>query len=313
MIHVILNPTGGSGRALAAWTRAESHLGSLGRPISLHRTISRGSATGIARELASNGPDAIVIAVGGDGTVHEVANGLLLGGAGSPEPAFAVLACGSGNDFARQTGFSGNPAALAAMIAAGRTRRIDAGLLQWPGGQEWFVNIASFGFTGAAARNADVRSKRYGVVSYVWSAVRAIVTHQDYDVAIGVDGLAPARRRIGTAVVANGQWFGAGMHVAPQAVLDDGVLDLLTVQGAGRLRLLGLLAGVFTGRHLRSPTVSVVPARTIHLEWQGDLPIEAEGELVRARSPLTVTVHPGVLHVICGSQGAPRGGGEPRS
>lgn len=298
MIHAILNPTGGSGRALAAWTRAESHLGSIGRPLTVHRTTARGSATAMARDLAGAGPDAVVIAVGGDGTVHEVANGLLLGGQGRPEPAFAVLACGSGNDFARQMGFTANPADLAASISAGIVRRIDAGHLGWPGGEEWFVNIASVGFTAAAARNADVRSKRYGVVNYVWSAVRAILEHRDYEVGIGVDGAAPTPRRIGTAVLANAQWFGAGMHVAPGARVDDGVLDLLTVEGAGRFRLLGLLAGVFTGRHLRSATVAVVPARTVRVEWFGDLPVEAEGELVAARSPLTATVYPGALRVV---------------
>jgi diacylglycerol kinase family enzyme len=88
------------------------------------------------------------------------------------------------------------------------------------------------------------------------------------------------------------------MHVAPIARVDDGVFDLLTIQGAGRIRLLGLLMGVFSGRHLRSRTVGVAQVRTVRLEWEGDLPVEAEGELVPARSPLVVTIHPGALRVV---------------
>ncbi|MDZ4674472.1 MAG: diacylglycerol kinase family lipid kinase [Gemmatimonadota bacterium] len=298
MIHVILNPTGGSGRAQKAWTRAESHLGALSRPLTVHRTTGRGSATAIARELSSEGSEAVVVAVGGDGTVHEVTNGLLHGGQGRPAPAFAVLPVGTGNDFARGFGFSTDPGVLVRWLAAGATRRVDAGHLAWPGGEEWFVNIASFGFTGAAARHADRRSKRLGVANYAHSAVAAILAHRDYDLTLSVDGGPPVRRRLGTVVLANAPWFGSGMHVAPGARPDDGLLDLLTVEGAGRIRLLGLLAGVFTGRHLRSRTVTVRPVRTVRLEWEGDLPLEAEGELVGARSPLTATVHPGALRMV---------------
>lgn len=259
----------------------------------------------MARELAGTGPDTVVVAVGGDGTVHEVANGLLRGGQGRPEPALAILAAGSGNDFARHLGLPRDPAGLADLLRAGTTRRVDAGHLAWPGGEEWFVNVASFGFTAAANRIADKAGKRHGGVAYVTSAVRAIASHRDYTVALGADGAVVAPTALATGVLANAAWFGAGMHVAPGALVDDGLLQLLTVQGAGRFRLLGLLAQVFRGRHLRSRAVTMVPTRSVRMEWAGDLPFEADGELVGARSPLVATVHPGVLRVV--ARGNPAG------
>ena len=269
----------------------------------MHPTVGKRSAVAIATRLAAEGPGAVVIAVGGDGTVHEVGNGLLRGGQGRPEPAMAVLAAGSGNDFARQMAFPKDPAALLGMLERGGTRRIDAGRLSWPGGEEWFVNGASFGFTAAANRLTDAPGARHGRIAYTLGGVRAILSHRDYQVSIGLDGAEPSLVTIGTGVMANGAWFGAGMHVAPGARVDDGLFSMLTVAGAGRLRLLGLLAGVFGGWHLRSRTVSLRLVGSVRLEWEGDLPMEADGEPVAVGSPVEARVHPGALRVVTGTAG----------
>lgn len=272
--------------------------------MTLHQTGGRGSAIGLAMELAGEGPGSVLLAVGGDGTVHEVANGLLRAARGNEAPALAILPAGSGNDLARQLGFSKRPAHLAARLAAGGTILIDAGLLTWPGGAEWFVNVASFGFTGAAARIADRTGKRIGGVSYVTSALRALARHRDHDLRIEADGGPPWSGQLGTGVLANAAWFGSGMHVAPGARVDDGMLDLVTVTGAGRARLASLLAGVFGGWHLRSRSVSRRLVRSVRVAWDGDLPWEADGEVLPARSPVLAAVHPGVLRIVAASAAA---------
>lgn len=235
--------------------------------------------------------------MGGDGTVHEVANGLLRGGQGRPAPAMAVLPAGSGNDFARQMGYSRDPAVLLDRLATGATRRIDAGHLAWPGGEEWFANGSSCGFTAAANRLTDAPGVRHGRLAYTLGGIRAILAHRDYQLRIGLDGREPEPVRIGTVVMANGAWFGAGMHVAPGARVDDGRFTLLTVAGAGRLRLLGMLAGVFGGWHVRSRAVRLQLVGAVRLAWEGELPFEADGEPVAARSPVVATLHPGVLRM----------------
>lgn len=271
----------------------------------MQQTQARGAAVGIAAELAAASPGGVLLAVGGDGTAHEVANGILRAGLRQGGPALAILPAGSGNDLARQLGFSRDPRRLAARLSAGHSSMIDAGLISWPGGWEWFVNVASFGFTGATARITDRMGKRFGGLSYVVGALRAIGAHRDLDLRLGVDGGPVMPLRICAGVLANAAWFGSGMHVAPGARLDDGRLDLLTVAGAGRARLVGLLAGVFGGWHLRSRTVNRQLVQSIRVEWDGDLPWETDGELLPARSPLTAELHPGVLKVLAGG-GLPR-------
>jgi len=285
------------------WARAEPLLRRAGLAWILHRTAGRGAATGIGAELAASEPDVTVLCVGGDGTVHEVANGLLRGGLDRPRPTLAILPAGSGNDFARQLGIPRDMAAWARLMAAGPTRAIDAGHLGWAGGGEWFLNVASFGFTGATALVTDRMGKRLGGLSYVVGAVRAIAGHRDYSLRIGLDGEPPRPVRLCAGVLANAAWFGSGMHVAPGALVDDGLLDVLTVEGAGRLRLLGLLAGVFGGWHLRSRTVSRRPAARVWLAWSGDLPFEADGEPLAVASPAEIGVFPAALRVVAPAPG----------
>jgi YegS/Rv2252/BmrU family lipid kinase len=286
------------------WARAEPLLAGLGRGMTVHQTGGRGSATRIALDVAGEGPGSVLLAVGGDGTVHEVANGLLRSARGREAPALAILPAGSGNDLARQLGFSKHSGRLATRLQAGRTTLIDAGLLTWPGASEWFVNVASFGFTGAAARIADRMGKRFGGVSYVASALLALARHRDFDLRTVVDGGPPWSGQLCTGILANAAWFGSGMHVAPGARVDDGMLDLVTVTGAGRLRLAGLLAGVFGGWHLSSRSVSRRLVRSVRVEWAGDLPWEADGEVLAVESPVLAEVHPAVLRVVAAPQAA---------
>lgn len=239
----------------------------------------------------------MVVAVGGDGTVHEVANGLLSGSGGRPSAALAALPAGTGNDYARGLGFLTDPAGLARRLAAGTTRCVDVGYLEWSGGHRWFVNILSFGVTGEAARRADSRFKRWRRAGYALAAAEAILSHRDVDLQIELDEAPAVHRRIGALVVANAPWFGSGMRVAPGARPDDGQLDLVSVEGAGRLRLLGLLAGVLGGWHLRGRAVTTRRIRRLRLVWEGSLAAEAEGEPVPVRSPLEVTIRPAALRV----------------
>lgn len=227
-----------------------------------------------------------------------MANGLLDGPAGGVLPAVAVFPAGSGNDFVRHLGLGRGVTALADLLVSGRARPVDAWQVAWPGGHRWFVNVASFGFTGTAARLIDARGKRFGGLSYVYGGVLALLGHRDYAVRIQVDDEPWAPRRLCAGVLANSPWFGSRMHVAPGARSDDGRLDFLAVQGAGRLRLLGLLAGVFTGRHLRSRAVSRRLATRVRLDWEGDLPVETDGEPLAARPPLEITCRPDALRVL---------------
>lgn len=236
--------------------------------------------------------------VGGDGSLNEVVNGLLAGPDSTVSPPIAILAAGSGNDFGRHLGLRRGAGALADLLATGTPRSVDAWRLAWPGGGRWFLNVASFGFTGQAARIIDQRGKRFRGLSYVYGALLALLRHRDHLVRLRVDGGGWQDLTVCAGVLANTPWFGSRMHVAPGARSDDGRLDLLTVQGAGRTRLLGLLAGVFTARHLRSPAVHRRLVGRLALDWEGTLPVETDGEPVEVVPPLEVTCRPAALRVL---------------
>lgn len=266
-----------------------------GTPFMVHRTVGRGDGARIAQALAGEGETATIVVVGGDGSLNEVVNGLMAAEGGDPLPSLAIFPVGSGNDFARSLGIHRGHAALAALLSHRVVRLVDAWQLACPGGGRWFVNVASFGFTGSAAAIIDRRGKRFRGLSYVYGAILALAHHRDREVHLATDGASGAGLLVGAGVLANAPWFGSAMHVAPGADTGDAQLDLFLVQGAGRLRLLGLLAGVFTGRHLRSPTISRQLVRRLTLDWVGDLPFETDGEPLSLRPPVTVTCRPGAL------------------
>lgn len=236
-----------------------------------------------------------MVVVGGDGSLNEVVNGLMTADAGSPLPSVAICPVGSGNDFARSLGIRAGPNGLTRLLSHPVTRSVDAWKVAWPAGQQWFINVASFGFTGTAAAIIDQRGKRFRGLSYVYGAMLALASHRDREVVLSADAKPGAAMLVGAGVLANAPWFGSAMHVAPGADTGDGRLDLILVQGAGRLRLLGMLAGVFAGRHLRSPTVSRRLVSEATLEWAGELPFETDGEPVPVTPPVTISCRPGAL------------------
>lgn len=233
--------------------------------------------------------------VGGDGSINEVVNGLLGADARGGLPVLAICPGGSGNDFARSLGIRAGSGELVRLLDHTATKSVDAWEVAWPAGRQWFVNVASFGFTGRAAAIIDRRGKRFRGLSYVYGAILALAHHRDQEVVLACEAEPGSTMRVGAGVLANAPWFGSAMHVAPRADPGDGRLDLLLVQGAGRLRLLGLLAGVFTGRHLRSPTVSRRLVSRVALDWVGELPFETDGEPVQVTAPVTVSCRHGAL------------------
>lgn len=262
--------------------------------VSVHRTAGRGDGARIAAGLSACGPGTTLIVVGGDGSLNDVANGLLDSGIDTL-PTLLIYPVGSGNDFARHLGVPRGAQSLLECLSAGAVRRVDAWQLAWPAGHRWFVNVASFGFTGAAAAIIDRRGKRFGGMSYAVGGLLALAGHRDRPVRVEVPGRDPEEGLLGAGVLANAPWFGSRMHVAPGADSGDGRLDLLTVRGAGRLRLVGLMAGVYLGRHMNSASVSRWQIPSVRLAWNGDLAFEADGEPVPATSPVEVSARRGGL------------------
>ncbi len=280
---IIINPAarGGSGRK--DWTRAVAAVRSHFGPFECVFTEASGDASRIAREEALAGRR-FLVAFGGDGTISEVAGGILDSGA---DAELGVLPHGTGADFVRSLELSTHLPDAARSLREGRTLWMDAGKVSYLGsdGRErlrFFINSASFGLSGEVTENTNRSGKALGgLVSFASNTVKTAFTFDPPDVYIEVDD-EPARRfPITTVTFNNGRYFGGGMKMAPAASLVDGRLDMIVVQKLPFLRILAQGPRLYAGAHLGMPEVHhrlLSSARARPVDPQTRIPVEIDGE-----------------------------------
>jgi YegS/Rv2252/BmrU family lipid kinase len=236
---------------------------------------------------------AAVIAAGGDGTVHEVANGLLRARGGA---AFGVLPLGSGDDFVKML-----PARdPVERIAAPRPLAFDAGVIRSGGETRYFANGMDIGFGAHGAYNIRKVPRVFtGLAAYLGAIALTLVRYPTLSVRLQLDGGAPFAQTTAMTAVMNGRAFGGSFHVCPDARADDGELDLLIADGVGRLAILGLVPKIMRGAHAGDPRLKLVRARTVTIESETPLLVEADGEIAfEDARRLEVEVLPGALRVL---------------
>lgn len=271
---VIVNPASRRGRGAAAWPAAASALRSHFGAFECRFTAARGDAARIAREEGERGR-LFVVAFGGDGTISETARGILLSG----KPVeLGILSHGTGGDLVRSLPLSRRLPDAARALRLGRTVAIDVGRVVFENGRETsFVNSASFGLSAEVARR--VRESAGG--GYVAETLRAASDYRHPEIELRVDSGPPRRVRITTVSLHNGRFFGGGMKMAPEALLTDGLLDLVVVKKLSLSKLVRESPLLFLGAHLRLPEVehrrvSVVEARPV--DPGVEVPVEIDGE-----------------------------------
>ncbi len=234
-----------------------------------------------------------MVAVGGDGTVNEVVNGLA--SAGAPV-TLGILNAGRGNDCRRNFGLPSRlPLALERLLG-GHDVPIDVGLAEWPDGRRrHFVMSLGAGFDAAAAERAE-RARGSGKAPYVRAILSTLRAYTPLPATIHVDDRLHSSGPIAAAVVANGPYYGQGMKIAPPADPFDGVLDLVVLGDLGRLELLRWLPTVYRGRHLANPKVSTARGRTVSIDAPTPLPVHVDGEPC-GQTPVRVSILPGGLRL----------------
>lgn len=254
----------------------------------LTETLSTGP--GHAMEIARASDAGVVLAVGGDGTAHEAANGILTSGRRS---VLGVLPVGTGNDFARALGIPADPLATAAALVRARPRALDVGEVNG----RYFLTIAGAGFDGEVARQVNEWPKvASGVLMYALGILKMLVTYRPVESTIDVDG-AVQRERLFLIAVGNTAWQAGGMWTVPPAQPDDGLLHAVIAGPLTRLETLRVLPKVFSGEHLGHPKVHQAAGRTIRVEASRPLAVQADGEVV-GTLPAVFTVHPRRLTVL---------------
>jgi YegS/Rv2252/BmrU family lipid kinase len=299
---VVVNPRSRNGVTGRRWDGVEQKLRAALGPLEVERTAGRRDAERIAREAVRAGVDRLVVA-GGDGTLSEVATGLLAAGLGG-YAEIGVLPLGSGGDFARALGIPRSIDAAIACLASSPSRPVDAVRVSYRdhSGKDatvYCMNVASFGMSGLVVEMVDGASKKLGgTVSYLMGTLRALARHRCRPVSLRVDGVPVFDGPLTFAVAANGRFFGGGMLVAPEARIDDARLEVVIVGALGKARLLARLPAVYRGTYLRDPAVEVHRGRIIEADAPpGEVSLEIDGEPL-GTLPARIEVLPGALQLI---------------
>lgn len=290
----IVNPVANRGRAASAWEQMRPHLRRHGFHADTVRTAGPGDAVRLA-EAAARAGRPTVLAVGGDGTVHEVANGLLRAAEGAETLPLAVVPAGSGNDFVKTAGILTEPAEWARRVAAGTVRMLDAGHVNGT----FFVNGVGIGFDARVGLEARRVRLLRGPAVYAWALVKVLRTHQTPHVRVWVDGVQVADGAATLVTVANGGCCGGGFWLCPAARPDDGRLDVLVAAPLSRRETVRLALQSRSGAHVASPAAAFHRGREIRITANEPLPVHVDGEPLEPRpQELRFQVLPGRLSLL---------------
>lgn len=268
---LIVNPKSQGGRLGKRWTEIAD---TIGRAFPFDEAITQapGDATRLTREALRGGAERVV-AIGGDGTINEVANGFFddAGAAIAPDASLAVIPFGTGGDFRRSLSLPTELADAARVIAANQRRQIDMGRLEYTtmtGGRaaRMFINIASFGVSGVVDRLVNESGKKLGRMSFAVATARATWSYKNQRVQLVFDDRDRVEATINTVAIANGRYFGGAMMVAPNAELDDGAFDVVALGDFNFGDLLTSGRRLYKGTHLTMEKVTARRARTVDAE-----------------------------------------------
>lgn len=282
----VVNPHAGSATTGALWGGwrevIRRHLGSA------DYAFSQGTmdAARLTREALHKGYD-LIVAVGGDGTLNEVLNGFFdAGKAVFPQAVLGYLPNGTGADFSRTLGFHGRSVEeLSERMGCCSVRQLDCGEVRFhaPSGEETrrlFANESSLGFSAQTAAAVNQAKKHFrGKLPFLIGVVRCLSTLRNPVMAVRVDGREVYREPTLMVAVSNGRYFGGGMMIAPDAVLDDGQLDVIIVAAMSRITLMRKISKIYSGRHLQEPEVTALRGRTVEVTAdEADVALEMDGE-----------------------------------
>ena len=277
----VVNPASANGSTGRRWPEMERRAGAAGLRGEALVSRAPGDAVELARRACESGA-ALVVAVGGDGTVNEVVNGLMRS---APERRadLAVLPRGTGMDFARTFRISSDVGRAAAVARGGATRSLDVGRLVYTAAdgrtaEAYFAGFASAGMSGAVAERANASSKVLGGrISFLWATLAVFARWRNSEIEVELDGERRAARML-DVVVANVRYLNGGMLLCPEAEPDDGVFDVLLIGDITKRDLAATLPKVYRGTHLPHPKVELVRTPRVRVESATPLPVELDGE-----------------------------------
>ena len=298
-VKAIVNPAAGRGRSLHRWARLAARLSRAGISADMSTTSRPGDGRQLARTAVESGFDTL-IAVGGDGTAHEVVNGI--GVDALSHVQLAVLGAGTGMDFVRNAGLARRIPELAEQMLAGATKQVDVGLCRQGDDLDplIFVNFAETGLGAAVVeREANYSDAWPGRLSFFLAALGAATRESNSPATVSVDGEIVYNGPLVSAIVANGRFFGGGMKVAPRAGIEDGLLDVLILGDFTRAQLVAQIWKIYPGLHVEHPKVLSLRGSSVEIQCANRQRLDLDGELY-GEGPYHFSVAAQALTVIRG-------------
>ena len=288
---LIVNLIAGHGRCKEIFPKVKAELDRRGLDYDLHFTNEPLEATDVAQMVIEAGFTHIV-AVGGDGTINEVTNGLV----SSKTPlSLAVIPAGSGNDFVRMIGIPADPMRAIDLLINGGEREIDLGYVV---GDRYFVNGIGIGIDAQVARDVLQMERLRGTVAYLYAAVKEVFRFKAFPLSLTGEGWNEERTCISFGVM-NGKYCGGGFKLAPKAEVDDGLLDMAAIEDFSRIERLIHLPKARKGTHLKLAKVHYHQDRVVTISSPVKLIAHIDGEVYRLPGEsFQVAVVPGALRVI---------------
>ena len=255
-------------------------------------SLVQGSAGDLAHRAAAEGTD-IVAAAGGDGTVGEVANGLV-----GTNAILGVLPMGTGNDFARTLGIGTDLQLAANALVRGYSCEVDLGKISNGG---YFINVAGCGFDAEVATRVNQGFRWvHGTMAYVVAVLQTLIRFRPTRISLVMDG-ASREEIVMLCAIANAKTYGGGMRVAPDADISDGLFDIVLVGNVSRFEFLRAFPSVFKGTHISHPKVQVFRASKVSISSLATMAALADGEEI-GNTPVEFQIIPRAIKVICPPQ-----------
>lgn len=306
-IAAIVNPRAAGGETARRWPEIKNLLEHALGPVTSRFTDSPGAGIPIARELLRDGYS-LLVAVGGDGTINEVANGFFeRDHIVRPESRLGILPLGTGGDFRRTLGIPRNPAEAVKVLSEGLPLLIDVGKASYQASDgtsqsRYFVNMVSFGMGGHVAARAKNSLRRFGgKAAFLWATLVTFLSYRGKQIKLKVaPDPAEVECLITNVAVGNGQFHGGGMRPCPTAVLDDGLFEVTVIDYAGTLELLGSMPVLYSGEIYKHPKARHLRASKLSADSAVVTEIEVDGEPL-GRLPLEISLLPRQLPVLVDS------------
>jgi len=309
---VVVNPRSAGGRTRVEWKSISRTLNDCFPHFVCAFTRRRGDATNLVRNALSGGHQE-VIAIGGDGTINEAANGFFddAGSHISPDAVLGFISSGTGGDFRKTFRIAPGAEASLAHLRSAKVRPVDVGRVSCLGADgsptvRYFINIASFGLSGVivdAVNRARIAKLFGGTFAFAFHSLVSMATYRPRAVRLILDNGFDGTVLVSTVAIANGQYFGGGMRVAPGALPDDGLFDVVIMGASSKVASLAGLNQIYAGEHLANPAVQVVRAHRVVAAPLAETRarhvfIETDGESA-GTLPATFEILPKALNLRC--------------